>query len=69
MTLLLVQATNDLHTQEILGTSDSLGEARQNTISMCQEGPSMGKNWLTKWNMSNNLYIMYKQDFVNQLLI
>jgi hypothetical protein len=42
--LLLVQASNDLHTQEILGTSDKLGEAPQNTISMCEEGSCMGKN-------------------------
>jgi len=68
MLLLLVQAANDLHTQEILGTSDSLGEAQQNTISMCEEGPCMDKNWLTNCNMCNNLYIMYKQNFVHQLL-
>jgi hypothetical protein len=68
MMLLLVQAANALHTQEILGTSDSLGEAPQNTVSMCEEGPCMDKNWLTNCNMYHNLYIMYKQNFVNQLL-
>jgi hypothetical protein len=63
--LLLVQAVNDLHTEGILGTSDSLGEAPHNTISTCEEGPCMGKNWLSNCNMYNNLHMMYKQNFIN----
>ena len=68
MPLLLLQIADNLHTQENLETCDSLGEAPQKTISMCEEGPCTGKNWLTNCNMCINLYIIYNQNFINQLL-